>query len=225
MKRFKQYLIEEMATDKVAPEATNTTPQSSVTPPAPAMFAPDSVKQQYAKTVAQQDPNLQPGNNEEVSEEEVDPPPPSLEEWMRENPMPRPEDYESEDGYNDAWQYWREQYEEWLDDWKEYRWRQLQPPDRWYDWNPNSNEPWTPGQWEREFDEWWERRYPEDRDPNKPTREEYEYWREIFEKLMRQAGETNPSHPYWRELFDWLFRYHQWQRNGGQGDPPQPPTP
>lgn len=225
MKRFIKFLAEEMATDKVSADSSPTAPNPQINPPAPSMFAPDSVKQHYAKTVAQQDPNLQPGQNEEVSEEEVEPPPPSLEEWMRENPMPRREDYESDEAYEREWEYWREQYEEWLDDWREYRWRQLQPPDRWYDWDPESNEPWTPGQWRREFDEWWERRFPEERDPNRPSLEEYEYWREIFEKLMRQAGETNPSHPYWRELFDWLFRYHQWQRNGGQGDPPQPPTP
>lgn len=71
MKRFKQYLIEEMATDKAAPEATQTTPKSSINPPVPAMFAPDSVKQLYSKTVSQQqDPNLQPGEDEEVFEEE-----------------------------------------------------------------------------------------------------------------------------------------------------------
>lgn len=224
MKRFKKFLVEEMASDKVAPAATNVTPQSSVTPPTPAMFAPDSVKQQYAKTVAQQDPNLQPGNNEEVSEEEVDSAPLSYDEWIKENPMPRREDFESDEAYQWAWDYWRNRYERWMYEWEHYHWRQQQPRG-WEDWSPDSNDPYTPGQWEREFDEWWRRMNPDERDPNKPTREEYEYWREIFEKLMRQSGETNPSHPYWRELFDWLWRYQQWQRDGSEGDPPYPPNP
>lgn len=235
MRKFKKFLAEELAADSVSKEAPTDAQMPQVGPPTPAMFAPDSVKKEYERSKAQQSPDLQPGENEEISDEEVEPPPPSYEEWLKDNPYPDFKEYDQDgdgqlnederEAYEDAWEYWRRQYEHWLDQWKDYDWEQTRPPDRLYDWDPESNEPYTPGRWDREFDEWWQRRYPDDRDPNAPTLEEYEYWREIWEQLFRRANNTNPSHPYWRELFDWMWRYREWQRGGEQGEPPYPPDP
>jgi hypothetical protein len=235
MKRFKKFLIEEMSTDTVSQDTTPTAHNPQTDPPAPSMFAPDSVKQNYNKFVTQraETPSINQGEQPEAEDEDAPKPPLSYEEWMRENPMPDSKDYDTDgDGvlndeerraYEEAWQDWQRYYEWWLDDWQDYYWHLDRPPDRWYEWDPNSNEPWTPGEWQREFDEWWERRNPDSRDPNRPTREDYEYFREIWERLQRQIGDINPNHPFWREYLDWLFQLHEWQRGGQQGPPPTPP--
>jgi hypothetical protein len=149
MRKFRKFLAEEISADTVSKDTTPEAQMPQVGPPAPAMFAPDSVKKEYERSKAQQAPDLQPGQNEEISDEEVEPPPPSYEEWLKDNPYPDFKEYdrdgdgqlneEEREAYENAWEYWRKYYEYWLDQWNDYNWEQTRPPDHHYDWEPQSN--------------------------------------------------------------------------------------
>lgn len=199
MKSFKKFLVEEMASDKVTADATPTTPQSSVTPPAPSMFAPDSVKQQYANTVAKTQINKAGGDDEYIHPDDVPPPPKPIapEEWNQNNPMPRQQDYDQNgDGvldddenrlYITDLERWRRAYERYMREWDDYH-RGISP-----EWN-------TPEYFYREND-----------NPKDPLRkEEYEYW-------LREWRRIHGDDQWMRDLFEWWWRTRR--PSGNQGKP------
>jgi len=233
MKRFKKFLIEEMATDTVSQDTTPIAHNPQTDPPAPSAFAPDSVKQNYNKFVTQraEAPQINQGQQPEVGEEEpgwVDPfgptePPafPSPDQWNTDNPMPRQEDFDRNgDGkldHEENWDYtralerWQREYERYL---RSREWWQNRP-------HPDDYRTWE--EFVQAMIEWRRKLYPN----YKPSQsfEESEYLRGIFQQILKGYGVNNPNHPYFIDLFDWYMAYQDWINNGRIGNPPTPPNP
>jgi hypothetical protein len=232
MKRFKEYLIEEMATDTVSQDTTPTAHNPQIDPPAPSMFAPDSVKQNYNKFVTQraEAPQINQGEQPEVqapeegwedpfiSPETINPSP---DQWNMDNPMPRQEDFDRNgDGilddeenslYKRALDRWQGHYEAYL---IRREWYQSRPhPDDYRTWD----------EYIKAMMEWMQRRYPDYEEGQ--SFEEREYLRGIFQKILRGYGIDNPNHPYFIALFNWYIEYQEWINTGRIGEPPTPPNP
>ena len=227
-----------MATDTVSQDTTPAAHNPQTDPPAPSMFAPDSVKQNYNKFVTQraEAPQINQGQQPEVEEPEgwedpnerwQIPEAPSPEDWNEQNPMPREEDFdEDQDGKLD--EYERRKYEEYLDAWAKAfeRWLRQRERDTWRQNRPRRDDYRSWEEWRRAWEEW-HRGNPDGYYPQRPEDirgdEDWDYWHDIFEQILKGYGVDNPSHPYFRELYEYWWDYRKWQEGGQQGDPPQPP--
>jgi len=224
MKRFKKFLTEEMSTDKLGPEATNTTPLSSVTPPAPSMFAPDSVKQQYQNyvTQAQQGPYLAQGDSDEYD---------YIDRWDGDpfhifNPRPQPPMREINPLDGSTPDYDDPEYKRWQEEWerrrKEYNFERdewLRNLEKIYGINPN--DPY----WRNMFDYQWRYRQWEQggrfgnppQPPNFPPPDKWEGPMPRFQDYDRNGDGRldNDEHgQYARDLDRWAQEFERQLQQG-----------
>ena len=206
MKRFKKFLIEEtMASAETAGDTQPVTAPSIKVPVHTPTTKPSTIKRKE-------------GDEEEDDSQETAPP--TFDEWIEQNPIPRREDYESQEDYDFALERWRIAYLEWLRDYRSWHQDQNPLPD---------NTP--PGEWNvqlddrmRELNDIARETYGAPIDPDRDrtpdglppgwTKDDYYYWKKEYERFFGRPLNGNES-----QFYDWLWRLFR-QNQGTPGDVP-----
>lgn len=157
---------------------------------------------------------------DEEEQDNQDTAPPTFDEWIEQNPIPRREDYQEDWEYQQAIDEWRQKYLEWLN--RSRQWQQEQ--------NPLPNDIPT-GEWSvqiddrmRELDDITRETYGAPIDPDRDrtpdglppgwTKDDYYYWKKEYERFFGRPLNGNES-----QFYDWLWRLFR----QGQGRPGEVP--